>query len=201
MDTKSAEKIASSITKADPKASPQDTPTANLNGPNHRFQLNQDLLYENEFGGDTFVSAHLQRLQHGKRSIGASQVVRVKASSGTILILDCVTGCFTDTNIHNERTPHVTFAAITFTFHPSLSEEHRFKSAVIRITAQAKGGSPIRFLKFAPHLAFGRISSTSLKWNFKLGATVGLSQGPAQATLKPEVGYEKDSVVGTMMKM
>lgn len=91
--------------------------------------------------------------------------------------------------------------AITFTFHPSNSSQHRFTSAIITISAKSQTGMPIRFLKFAPHLAFGRISSATLKWNFKLGATVGLSQGPAQATLDPSVGYEKNTVVGTMMHM
>lgn len=146
----------------------------NCNGPDHRYQLNQDLLYEREFGGHTFVSAHLQRLQHG---------------------------CFTDENVHKKDTPHVTFVAITFTFHPSYSEKHRFTSAVITLTAKSQTGQAIRFLKFAPHLAYGRISSASLKWNFKLGATVGLSQGPGRAALEPAVGYENDRVVGSMMKM
>ncbi|TVY81711.1 hypothetical protein LSUE1_G003658 [Lachnellula suecica] len=154
------------------EAQAQPAPAANKNGPDHRFQLNQDLLFEREFGGDTYVSAHLQRLQHG---------------------------CFTDKNIHKEDTPHVTFVAITFTFHPCF-EAHRFKSAVISITAKSIAG-PIRILKFAPHLAFGRMSQTSMKWNFKLGASVGLSQGPVKAAVEPSIGYEKDSVVGTLMKI
>jgi len=79
MDTKSDKNPASTTTGVTPKTSSK----ANKNGPDHRFQLNQDLLYEREFGGHTYVSAHLQRLQHG---------------------------CFTDKNIHKDDTPHVTFA-------------------------------------------------------------------------------------------
>ncbi|KAF4628317.1 hypothetical protein G7Y89_g9834 [Cudoniella acicularis] len=149
-------------------------PRDNKNGPDHKFQVNQHLLYERDFGGETFVSAHLQRLQNG---------------------------CFTDKNIHSENMLHVTFAAITFTFHPALSEEHRFRSAVITIAANSSSGQPIRFLKFAPHLAFGKISSASLKWNFQLAATVGVTKGPARASLTPSVGYQKDLKVGTMMKI
>lgn len=149
-------------------------PRDNKNGPDHRFQVNQHLLYEREFGGDTFASAHLQRLQNG---------------------------CFTDKNIHSENILHVTFAAITFTFHPAVSEEHRFKSAVITINASSSSGQPIRFLKFAPHLAFGRISSASLKWDFRLGAAVGVTKGPAQVALNPSIGYEKDVKFEAMMKM
>jgi hypothetical protein len=73
-DTKPAEQSANAIAGSEPKAASQDIPKPNRNGPDHRFQLNQDLLYENEFGGDTFVSAHLQRLQHGKCSISTVEL-------------------------------------------------------------------------------------------------------------------------------
>lgn len=47
----------------------------------------------------------------------------------------------------------------------------------------------------------GRISSSSLKWNFSLGATVGVTSSQAKAAINPSVEYERDTVVGTMMKM
>ncbi|RDL40680.1 uncharacterized protein BP5553_00659 [Venustampulla echinocandica] len=147
----------------------------NKNGPQDQFQITRHLLYERDFGGDAYVSAHLQRLQNG---------------------------CFTDKNMHEPDMLHVTFAAITFTFHPSLSDVHRFRSAVITITANSSpDGNPIKFLKFAPHLAFGRISSASLKWYFQLAATVGVTRGLSEASLKPSLGYEKDMVVGSMVKI
>ena len=119
--------------------------------PLHKYQLTHNLLYERHFFGDSFISAHLQRLQNG---------------------------VFISPNIHSGSAPadltehfsktFVTFAAIAFTLHPSLSEDHRFKSAVIEIRATNSDGVPLKVLRFAPHLAYGRISSASLKWNFQV---------------------------------
>ena len=47
----------------------------------------------------------------------------------------------------------------------------------------------------------GRISSSNLRWNFSLGATVGISSSGAKAAVNPGIEYERDTVVGTMMKM
>lgn len=64
---------------------------------------------------------------------------------------------------------HVTFVAITFTLHPSLSVDHRFTQMVIEViandidTQSQHQGSLLRFIKYAPHLAYGRISTESLK--------------------------------------
>ena len=83
------------------------------NHPDHRFQINHDLLYEREFERGAFVSAHLQRLQNG---------------------------IFTSSNIHSDEPLHVTFVAITFTFHPVTSagsNDHRFESAIIEIMAKS----------------------------------------------------------------
>jgi hypothetical protein len=146
----------------------------NKNGPDEKYQVNEDLLYENEFPGETYISAHLQRLQHG---------------------------IYTDANLHTNHTRHVTFVALTFTMHASQSTSHRFESAIITVKASSEGVERLRFLKFAPHLAYGRMSSESLKWDFQLGAVLGVTQGPATAKVNPSVGYEQNKVVGTMMKM
>lgn len=145
----------------------------NVDGPAHQYQVTQQLLYEQEYHGQAYVSAHLQRVQHG---------------------------FFGDDLVHAKDPLYVTFVAVTFTFHPSLSISHRFESAVIEITARAEG-KPLRFVKFAPHAAYGRISSENLKWNFKLGATVGVTQGPANLSVDGSREYEKDKVLGTMMKI
>ncbi|KAG4442620.1 hypothetical protein IFR05_001876 [Cadophora sp. M221] len=156
----------------------------NTHIPLHKYQLTHNLLYERHFFGDSFISAHLQRLQNG---------------------------VFISPNIHPNSAPdeqgehlsktYVTFAAIAFTLHPSLSEDHRFKSATVEIKATNHDGTLLRVLRFAPHLAFGRISSASLKWNFQLGASLGVAQGPAKADLEPKVGFEKDLVVGSFMRI
>lgn len=59
MDAKSAGKPSNTSIEA--ISQPVSKP--NKNGPEDRFQVNQDVLYDREFGGDTYVSAHLQRLQ------------------------------------------------------------------------------------------------------------------------------------------
>ncbi|KAM3070355.1 hypothetical protein ACMFMG_010186 [Clarireedia jacksonii] len=146
----------------------------NKNGPDEKYQVNEDVLYEYEFPGETYISTHLSRLQHG---------------------------IYTDPNLHTDHTKYVTFVALTFTMHASQSTSHRFESAIISIQASSEDGERLRFLKFAPHLAYGRMSSESLKWNFQLGAALGVTQGPATASLKPSMAYEKDKVIGTMMKI
>jgi hypothetical protein len=145
----------------------------NVDGPDHKYQVNDQILYEREFRGHAYASAHLQRLQHG---------------------------VFDDDMVHDKDTLHVTFIAVTFTFHPSLSISHRFKSTIIEITARTEN-EPLRFVKFAPHLAYGRISSENLKWTFQLGATAGITKGPANLSVSGTHGYEKDKVLGTMMKI
>ncbi|PVH70434.1 hypothetical protein DL98DRAFT_661167 [Cadophora sp. DSE1049] len=82
-----------------------------------------------------------------------------------------------------------------------LSYGHGLESAVIEIKAKSNKNEELRFLKFAPHLAYGRISSESLKWTFQLGATLGVTKGPVNLSVNPSGGYEKDKAVGTMMKI
>lgn len=83
----------------------------NIDGPEHKFQVNEQLLFEHEFHGSCYVSAHLQRLQHG---------------------------IFGDSNIHGAGVIHVIFIAVTFVFHPSISLSHRFQSAIIEVTARSE---------------------------------------------------------------
>lgn len=145
---------------------------SNKNGPDEKYQINSHLLFENSFPGHTFISVHLQRLQHG---------------------------IYSDANLHTKHTIHVTFVALSFIFHPS-TPAHRFESAVVDIKVKNKGGY-LRFLKYAPHQTYGKISTESLKWNFQLGASLGITQGPAKATVNPSLSEEKSKVVGTMMKI
>ena len=146
----------------------------NIDGPDHKFQVNEQLLFEHEFHGSCYVSAHLQRLQHG---------------------------IFGDATIHGAGTMHVTFLAITFVFHPSISLSHRFQSAIIEVSARSENNEPLRFVKFAPHMAYGRISIETMKWTFSLGATVGVTKGPVNVAVNPSIAHEKDKVLGTMMKI
>ncbi|KAF7949207.1 hypothetical protein EAE96_008374 [Botrytis aclada] len=145
---------------------------SNKNGPDEKYQINSHLLFESSFPGHTYISVHLQRLQHG---------------------------IYSGVNLHTKHTLHVTFIALSFIFHPS-TPTHRFENAVIDIKVRDQKGN-LRFLKYAPHQAYGKISTESLKWNFQLGASLGVTQGPANLCVKPSVGEEKSKVVGTMMKI
>ncbi|CZS90143.1 uncharacterized protein RAG0_01299 [Rhynchosporium agropyri] len=152
--------------------------------PLQKYQLTHNLLYERYFFGESYISGHLQRLQSG---VFISPNIHPSSAPD-------------EQGVHFSKT-YVTFVAIAFTLHPSLSEEHRFQSATVEIRAANQDGSLLRILRFAPHLAFGRISSASLKWNFQLGASLGVAQGPAKADLEPKVGFEKGLVVGSFMRI
>jgi hypothetical protein len=96
---------------------------------------------------------------------------------------------------------HVTFLAVTFVFHSSISLSHRFQSAIIEVSARSENDKPLRFVKFAPHIAYGRISTETLKWTFSLGATVGVTKGPVNVAVNPSIANQRDKVMGTMMKI
>lgn len=132
---------------------PSDTEsqTDNIDCPDHRFQIFQKSLLEQEYSHEeAFISASLTRLQHG-----IYDDAKRLSSYGP--------------------PPHnVTFVAVTFVFHPMHSVDYRFKRA--RISIQAFGGKsekaadqPLRIIKFAPHIAFGRYSTENLHWTFSLG--------------------------------
>ncbi|MBE7180343.1 MAG: hypothetical protein INR71_03880, partial [Terriglobus roseus] len=61
--------------------------------------------------------------------------------------------------------------------------------------------SPPRFLRHAPHLLFGAISPETLTWNFNLAGSLGVSQGPANATLKPSGGMNGSYKMYEMMRI
>lgn len=110
-------------------------------------------------------------------------------------------GIFSDSNIHGNATVHVTFVETMFVFHSSISLSHRFKSAIIETTAREADKEPLRFVKFAPHHAFGRISTETLKWNFQLSTTLGVTKGPASLSVNPNIGRQTEKGKGTMMEI
>ncbi len=126
-------------------------PTIKSHIPLHKYELTHNLLYERHFFGESYISAHLRRLQNG---VFVSPNIHPSSAS--------------DQGDEHLSKTYVTFVAISFTLHPSLSEEHRFTSAVIEIKATNDDGQQLRVLRFAPHQVFGRISSASLKWNFQV---------------------------------
>lgn len=202
---------------------PKPSRAGNPNLPMQEFQVFQRELFEKEFPSQqAFISAHLQRVQHGiyeDRSRLSMYGVENNAMA-------------------------VSFVAITFNFHPMHSTWHRIKRAVISITAtevpkcfdgsakpfneiaatstvmldggngkanshedtrirkrvESSGIELLRVVKFAPHLAYGRISNETLHWNFSLNSTIGVTQ-PFTATMMPSTSYSKTEVVNSMLKI
>lgn len=152
----------------------------NPEGPDHHFQVFQKSLLEHEFNHhEAFVSARVQRIQHG-----------VYTNPDRLLF-------------YGTPNPEmiVTFVAVTFIFHPMNSLKHRFQRATIEITAQDDDHQPLKFVKFAPHLAFGRVSTESLHWTFALSATIGVTQGPVGASVIPSASFDTQKVIDAMLKI
>ena len=100
----------------------------------------------------------------------------------------------------------VYFMAIGFVFHPSDSLSHRFKSAIIRINIDfADWTDPTitrpKIIKYAPHLIYGVVSQETLNWTFNLAGSLGISQGPANASISPSTQYTQSAVLSKMMKI
>ncbi|KAJ8068841.1 hypothetical protein OCU04_002531 [Sclerotinia nivalis] len=150
--------------------------------PDHRYQVFQKTLLEHEYHHEeAFVSASLARLHHGVYNLEKR------------LSLD------------GPQPHNVTFVAITFVFHPMHSVERRFKRAQISIQAFKTLGEkvtdqPLKIIKFAPHIAFGRYSTENLHWNFSLGAILGVSL-PATAVVAPSTEYDRSKIIGSMLKI
>lgn len=135
-----------------------------------RLLVNGTCIYERLLPGDAYVTAHVQRLQHGHYS---SPIVSGK------------------------ELEHVDFVAVNFVFHAPHTLSHRFRAATIRASVSNKEDpSPKkqeenpkenpRFLMYAPHLIYGAVSPENLQWAFSLGGSLGVgSQLPVNASFAP----------------
>jgi len=137
--------------------------------------------------GNAFISAHVNRLQHGFYESSA---------------------------LHEPASDNVYFVSVHFVFHPYDPRSHRFKSAVIRVSIHGDGpaGSPRtgwhnapksspRILKHAPELIYGAVSPENLQWNFSLSSSLGVSQAPLTATVNPSGGVRSSYKVYDMMSI
>lgn len=138
---------------------------------NPRLLVNRPCIYERQLPGDAYITAHVQRLQHGFYSSPA--VADVDAE-------------------------HVDFLAVSFVFHSPHTLSHRFKSATIRagihLSPEQISLSPYvqrpainkpRFLMHAPHLIYGTVSPETMEWTFSLAGSLGVSETPVNASLIP----------------
>ncbi|KAF2638378.1 hypothetical protein P280DRAFT_83530 [Massarina eburnea CBS 473.64] len=160
------------------------------NKPQKRLQLHQKCLYERMMPGRAFISAHVNRLQHGYYDNGAEL-------------------------LHERPMNNVSFVSVHFVFHPYDPRAHRFKSAEIKVSIHGDfnpvtddhGGrhrppaSSSRILKHAPELMYGAVSPENLQWNFSLSSSLGVSQVPLAATVSPSGGVRSSYRIYDMMSI
>ncbi|KAL4793470.1 hypothetical protein BDV19DRAFT_366490 [Aspergillus venezuelensis] len=161
------------------------------NIPDHRLNLNRPCIYERRLPNNAYVTAHVQRLQHGHYSTNA---------------------------VSDRDIDHADFLAINFVFHSPDTLNHRFKAATIRASLHypspsythrntAKHERPSsssssssrsrshrstrthpHFLMHAPHFLHGAVSPETLQWNYSLAGSLGVAQLPLIASLSPAAG-------------
>ncbi|GAB1206928.1 hypothetical protein APSETT445_005631 [Aspergillus pseudonomiae] len=139
--------------------------------------VNRACIYERHLPGDAYVTAHVQRLQHGFYSSAA---------------------------VSDQDLDHVDFLGINFVFHSPNTLTHRFKAATIRASLHSmrensktptasqnlhayRSRNP-RFLKHAPHLLYGAVSPETLQWNYSLAGSLGVAELPLMASISPSGG-------------
>lgn len=132
--------------------------------------------------GNTFVSAHVNRLQRGYYQSDA---------------------------LHEGALNDVYFVSVHFVFHPQDHHYHRFRAATIKVSVHGDvHSSPKRpprshprILKHAPELIYGAVSPENLQWNFNLSSSLGVTQAPISASLNPSGGVRKTYRVYDMMSI
>lgn len=138
---------------------------------NPRLFVNRACIYERQLPGDAYITAHVQRLQHG---------------------------FYSSTAVSDKDAEHVDFLAISFVFHSPHTLSHRFKSATISASIHGSRevstsamyphgyppGNP-RFLMHAPHLIYGTVSPETMEWTFSLAGSLGISETPFSASVIP----------------
>ncbi|KAJ5932972.1 hypothetical protein N7516_007461 [Penicillium verrucosum] len=142
---------------------------------NPRLTINRALVYERRLPGDAYITAYVQRLQHGYYSSDA---------------------------VSDEDAEHVDFLALAFTFHSPHTTTHRIKSATISVSVHGnrdlsssksnpskhRPGDP-RFLMHAPHLIYGTVSPETMEWTFSLAGSLGISELPVSASVIPSGSF------------
>ncbi|KAL1964372.1 hypothetical protein VTN77DRAFT_7057 [Rasamsonia byssochlamydoides] len=152
-----------------------------------RLLVHRKCIYERRLPGNAYITAHVERLQHGY---------------------------FSSPIISGRDIDHVDFLAVNFVFHPSDCRSHRFKAATIKASIQNldapfskdEQGSPClqenpRFLMYAPHLIYGAESPETLQWNFSLAGSLGISDAPVVASLSPSGSVRGQYELYEMMKI
>ncbi|KAJ6042683.1 uncharacterized protein N7446_013749 [Penicillium canescens] len=138
---------------------------------NPRLLINRACIYERHLPGDAYITAHVERLQHG---------------------------FYSSSSVSDKDADHVDFLAIGFVFHSPHTLSHRFKSASIKVSVHGSremSRSPLypngyppgnpRFLMHAPRLIYGTVSPETMEWTFSLAGSLGISEMPVSASVIP----------------
>lgn len=126
------------------------------NMPVARVLPNRKCIYERKLPGGAYISAHVERLQHGH---------------------------YNNPRLSDQDIDYVDFLGINFVFHPAA---YRFKAATIKMglssyceTASSMLYPPPkepRFMMHAPHLMFGTLCPQALQWNFTIVGSVRITR-------------------------
>jgi hypothetical protein len=176
----------SSLPQSSTTSQSQTTYRRNQESSDDHCEVYQRCILEHEFRNhEAFLSVDVQRVQNGVYTDPGKLCFYEKSCPATV----------------------VTFVELRFTFHPMNSVKHRFQRAVIGVLARDKRvrdgetTAPLKVLKFAPHLAYGRVSTETLHWTFALSATLGVAQAPVTAALTPSMGFDNTRIIDAMPKI
>ncbi|KAJ5753678.1 uncharacterized protein N7511_007831 [Penicillium nucicola] len=166
-----SERLSDSGSVTSSQDAPKEKKPPDPNMANPRLLINRACIYERRLPGDAYITAHVERLQHGHYSSGS---------------------------LSDKDAEHVDFLAIGFVFHSPHTLSHRFKSASIKVSIRGTPqisrspfyphgyppGNP-RFLMHAPRLIYGTVSPETMEWTFSLAGSLGISEMPVSASVIP----------------
>ncbi|KAJ6088334.1 hypothetical protein N7486_009595 [Penicillium sp. IBT 16267x] len=184
-DSVSKRRPVADLAKSGPGQADQKPRDPNMSDP--RLFVNRPCVYERRLPGDAYITAHVQRLQHG---------------------------FYASASVSDIDAEYVDFLAISFVFHSPHTLTHRFKSATIRAaicggqemptSAMHPHGYPPgnpHFLMHAPHLIFGTVSPETMQWTFSLAGSLGISEAPVSASIIPSGSVSKQFRRYEMMRI
>jgi hypothetical protein len=199
--------------------------TRDPNAPDYRYQVNQKCIYERELPGGSYITAHLQRLQSGYydsdvvhedlienvRFIAINFVFHPSRKDYRFKSAQISIG------LHHAREDASTpFDRVRNSLVPDSHPDHdhatqteTVSNALVRSTDFLPRSRHLprpstcraKFIRHAPHLLYGAISPETLDWNFNVAGSIGVSQGPASASLKPSYGMKSSYKVYEMMRI
>ena len=200
------------------------------NTPDYRYQINQKLLYERRLPGGSYITAHVQRLQSGfydspvvhEDLIDNVRFVAINFVFHPSKNDNRFKGAEINIALHHnhDATSRDPFNNVPDYARRSIGKEplpyqhnHGTQTAASvdraldrtedfhgRRLTKTKAVRP-KFLRHAPHILYGSVSPETLNWNFSLAGSLGVSQGPVSASLKPKAGVKSSYKVYEMMEI